>query len=76
MQDVTIVCKIYRAEHHHSIFSEYLWDVWISTLESAGKDTTNETRRPVHLPVSISSIEFDYTFHNTLTNMRLRACSI
>lgn len=32
------------------IQSEYLWDIWISALESAGKDTTNETRRPVHLP--------------------------
>ena len=57
------------------IQSEYLWDVWISALESAGRDTTNETRRPAHLPVSITSIEFDYIFPNTLTNVRLRACS-
>ena len=58
------------------IQNEHLWDIWISALESAGKDTTNETRRPVHLPVSIPTIESDYIFPYTLTNMRLRACFI
>ena len=58
------------------IQNEDLWDVWISALESIGKDTANETRRPVHLPVSISFVKCDYIFPYTLTNIRLRACSI
>jgi len=44
------------------IQNEYLWKIWISALENAGRDITNETRRPVHLRVSIPFRESDYIF--------------